>query len=77
MPRFTSGDMLGPRRKVGSQQPVQSPPAKAVRVSIPRGGAAEVRSADNGVIVSVRDEHYNRVSEIVAVDASQVSFDKK
>ncbi len=74
--RFTAGDMMRSRRKGETAKPVVQS-TTAVRVHIPRGGAAEVRSADNGVIVSVRDEHYNRVSETVAVDASQVSFDKK
>ena len=75
MPRFTAGDMLGARRKGAPAKPAAAP-LQATRVNIPRGGAAEVRAVDNGVVVSVRDEHYNRVSETVAADVSQVTFDK-
>jgi hypothetical protein len=77
MARFSAADMVGARRKGEAPKPNNLVKGGQVRVAIPRGGAAEVRAADNGVIVSVRDKDYNRVSETVAVDASHVSFDKK
>ncbi len=78
MVRYSAASMLAAQR-AGAPKPQPAPSAKGGvhRVAIPKGGHAEVRSVDNGTIVSVRDANYRTVSESVAVGASQVTFDKK
>lgn len=74
MPRYSSADMLAGRRKGQAQQPAPSGPivkqGKNLRVSVPEGGSAEVRNADNGVIATVWDRKYNRTEHVAEGDVS-------
>lgn len=74
MPRYSSADMLAGRRKGQATPPAPSGPivkqGKGLRVTVPPGGSAEVRNADNGVIATVWDKKYNRTEHVAEGDVS-------
>lgn len=74
MPRYSSADMLSGRRKGEAPKPSPVGPivkqGKGLRITVPEGGSAEVRNADNGVIATVWDKKYNRTEHVAEGDVT-------
>lgn len=74
MARFTSGQMMQPRKKT-PQGVAPAPVAPKVSVKVPTGGGASMRRIKDGIVVSTHDAKWNNSEETFVPDGSSVSIE--